>query len=228
MHIALIEDDDAQVRQLSQWLVGAGYRCTAYPDCVSFRTARKAEEFGLILMDWNLPDCSGLDLLRALRSHDSATPLMFATGRDSERDIVQALEAGADDYMIKPLRQHETLGRIKALLRRVTPADLATRLSVPPYQLDARSRKVFRGDTEIELTQREFELAWYIFKNKGQLLSRGDILEKVWGTRPDLNTRTVDTHISKIRRKLDLGPEHGWRLSAVYQYGYRLEELGDA
>jgi two-component system, OmpR family, response regulator RegX3 len=98
-------------------------------------------------------------------------------------------------------------------------------LSIGPYRLNVNSRTIDHAGERVDLTHKEFDLALYLFRNPGRLLSRGQILEAVWGTTADLNTRTVDTHISRIRNKLGLMPENGWKLSAVYQHGYRLERL---
>ena len=146
--------------------------------------------------------------------------------RDDETDIVTALEAGADDYMIKPVKQMEMLARINALGRRsLAQDDQKQILEVPPFTLDPVARTVERNGDNIEMTYKEFDLAMFLFRNIGRIMSRGHILENVWGRNPDINTRTVDTHISRLRNKLGLNKENGWKLSAIYQHGYRLEKL---
>jgi two-component system response regulator RegX3 len=126
--------------------------------------------------------------------------------------------------MIKPVKRLELLARLKALSRRTIPQDDKQQvLEFGQYKLDLGTRKAFLNDVPIGLTQKEFDLVLFLFRYAGRVLSRGHILESVWGRNPDLNTRTVDTHISRIRSKLDLRPEHGWQLKAVYQHGYRLE-----
>jgi len=153
-------------------------------------------------------------------------PNPFATARDEERDIVAALKAGADDYLVKPLRKEELLARISALARRsggrTTPR---AAFQVGEFEIDPDRRLIMRDGGPIELTQKDFDLATFLFRNVGNLVSRGHILETVWGRSPELNTRTVDTHVSRLRTKLGLLPENGWRLSAIYQHGYRLEQL---
>jgi DNA-binding response OmpR family regulator len=121
------------------------------------------------------------------------------------------------------------LARITALGRRAhPPAERADLLEIGDYRLSLQSRTVdWRGE-RVDLTHKEFDLALYLFRNVGRLLSRGQILESVWGTSAELNTRTVDTHVSRIRNKLHLLPERGWKLSAIYQHGYRLERLEHA
>jgi DNA-binding response OmpR family regulator len=143
---------------------------------------------------------------------------------------VKILRAGADDYLVKPLRKDELLARVEALGRRAKPQPrLADVLKVGDFEIDLGRRRVQRAGRAIELTQKDFDLAVFLFRNVGHLVSRGHILESVWGRSADLNTRTVDTHVSRLRSKLGLVPEQGWRLTAVYQHGYRLETVtGDA
>jgi DNA-binding response OmpR family regulator len=153
-------------------------------------------------------------------------PVLFTTARDAEADIVQALKAGADDYLVKPLRKQELLARVEALGRRARPKPRAAEhLKVAEFDVDVDRRVVTRHGAEMDLTQKDFDLAVFLFRNVGNLVSRGHILESVWGRTSDLNTRTVDTHVSRLRSKLGLVPENGWKLSAVYQHGYRLEQV---
>ena len=144
--------------------------------------------------------------------------------RDSEADIVTALEAGADDYINKPLSESVTLARVNALLRRAVYGAGDGIDEVADYQINSRTSSItFRGEM-IELTDREFKLAEALFRQVGKIVSRGHILESIWGISADVDTRTVDTHVSRIRQKLHLIPENGWKIKAVYQHGYRLEQ----
>ena len=226
MRIALIEDDPLQADQMSHWLVEAGHHCHRFANGASFARAIRSESFDLILMDWGLPDISGFELLSKVREDDQYTPIVFITSRDSELDIVAALQHGADDYLIKPVRAGETLARIDAVNRRThrQKQDDAM-LRFEPYTLDCSNGRVNFEEQSIQLTHKEFELTKFLFQNHNRLLSRNHILETVWGLSSDITTRTVDAHVSKIRRKLQLTPERGWRLSSVYQYGYRLESI---
>jgi DNA-binding response OmpR family regulator len=148
--------------------------------------------------------------------------------RDSEQDIVYALENGADDYMIKPARQNELIARVHALLRRAYPREEESLLSFPPFEIDTRRSEIRRAGTRIELTPKEYDLTVILFRNLGRLMSRGHLQESVWGRSGDLATRTVDTHVSQVRKKLDLRPETGYRVVPVYNYGYRLEQCEPA
>ncbi|MEM7250135.1 MAG: response regulator transcription factor [Pseudomonadota bacterium] len=227
MRIALLEDDPAQAELMSSWLGNAGHDCHHFSTGGDFLKAVAHDSFDLAVLDWGLPDMPGDEVLAAVRDRlDWRIPVLFVTSRDEEQDVVRALELGADDYMSKPVRRGEALARVHALLRRSAPTDPNDhRQEFAPFAFDTKSHTATIDGTPVELTQREFELAVFLFKNAGRLVSRGHILETVWGTRPDLNTRTVDTHISRIRTKLGLTPSVGWRLSSVYQHGYRLEQI---
>jgi DNA-binding response OmpR family regulator len=226
VQIALVEDDPAQAEIVQAWLMQAGHDCHHFPNGKAFIYDAKRHTFDLVILDWMLPDTSGPDLLNWVRENiDWEIPVLFTTSRDSEQDIVFALTHGADDYMIKPVKPQETIARINALLRRSAPADAANNiLEAPPYVFDIANRGLSINSEPLELTQKEYDLALFLFRHAGRLLSRSYLLENIWGMNSGLQTRTVDTHISRIRKKLGLGPEVGWRLSSVYQHGYRLEQ----
>ncbi len=230
MRIAVLEDDRAQIDVLKSWLNDTGHECYYFETGNSYLDAAHRETFDLLVLDWNLPDTDGLNILLKMRSEqDWKIPVLFTTNRDREEDIVLALNSGADDYMVKPITRHETLARISALLRRALPSlDVESTHEYPPYTFNLKKQTILHGDDVLSLTHKEFQLALTMFKNSGRLLSRSYILEHVWGVRTEISTRTVDTHISRIRNKLDLHPDNGWRLSAVYQHGYRLESTKEA
>lgn len=224
MHIALLEDDIDQAALLSQWLRTAGHTIAHYADADSFHRGTQHETFDLYMLDWLLPTSSGIGVLKQLRARDpSGAPVLFVTVRDEESCIVEALQHGADDYMIKPVRRSETLARIEALGRR--RVNLATEnLTFTPYEFDLEQHQVRMNGEPLQLTTREFELALFLFRRIGQIVSRTHLLESVWGSgHSAMNTRTVDTHISRLRNKLCLKEVRGWKLSSVYQHGYRLE-----
>jgi DNA-binding response OmpR family regulator len=146
--------------------------------------------------------------------------------KEDEQHIVAALEAGADDYMTKPVKQLEMAARVRALGRRAGKFhDEQAVMEFEPYRIDVNNRSVTVAGEPIKLTQKEYELIVFLFKNIGRVVSRSHLLESVWGTNPDINTRTIDTHMSRIRSKLGIAPENGWRLSSIYQHGYRLEKM---
>ena len=226
MRIAILEDDPDQLALLRRWISDDGHDVHGW---LSGREAMKQagrESFDLFMLDWQVPDVSGAEVLKWLRANVSKTvPVLFVTVRDSEQDIVFALENGADDYMVKPVRRQELIARVRALLRRAYPVEEQKQLSFPPFEIDIQRSEVRKNGSKIDLTPKEFELTVTLFRNMGRLLSRGHLQETVWGRSADLATRTVDTHVSQVRKKLDLKPESGYRVVPVYNYGYRLERL---
>ena len=228
VRIAVLEDDEALAQVMAFWLKSAGHGCEVFLTGAAFMKALARESFDLLLIDWMLPDTSGDKVIEWVREKiDWPVPIMMATSRDSEEDIIHALGKGADDYVIKPLRRGELLARVAALIRRSSPGAAAQPvLELPPFSIDRKSRTISRDGTPVELKQKEFELAAFLFANADRVLSRGHILEAVWGLGPEMDTRTVDTHVSRLRKKLALGSETGWELVAVHGYGYRLERSG--
>lgn len=228
MRLALLEDESAQAETLASWLTAAGHDTHVFKLGKDLLRQANRESFDAFLIDWMLPDQSGHEVLRRLRRERGITaPVLFVTSRDAEEDIVAGLDAGADDYMIKPIRRLELLSRLDAVWRRVRPRDDAGQVvELPPYRLDLDRRQVLRDGVPVEaLTEKEFALAVFLFQNLGRLLSRGHLLEAIWGLSADIPTRTLDTHISRVRKKLDLHPANGFRLVPAYNYGYRLERV---
>lgn len=228
MRIVILEDDHDQADLLVAWLEEANHQCDVYHDGNAFIRAYKQDSYDLVLLDWMVPKLTGIEVLMHLRAHvDSVVPVVFITQRDSEEDIVQALEAGADDYMTKPVRHNETMARVNAIARRMGFGDENTsdNYSFPPFKIDTRLRNVTLNGDAIEMTQKEYELTLFMFKNLGRVISRGHLLEMVWGTSSKLNTRTVDTHVSRLRAKLKLDDQEFWQLTSVYRHGYRLENI---
>ncbi|TMS59153.1 response regulator transcription factor [Imbroritus primus] len=232
MRIAILEDEFSQAQFVSQLLVRQGHSCFCFSRGRELMQRIRRETYDLLFLDWGLPDVDGLSVLRWVRQNVSPTlPVVFMTSRATESDIVEALGYGADDYMVKPLRQAELIARVEALARRAYPATKPAAL-VPEvlagYTFDARRNSVtFRGET-VSLTQKEFELALILFRNISRPLSRSYLHEIIWGRDHDIPSRTMDTHISRIRTKLELRPDNGFRLFPVYSYGYRLELVDSA
>lgn len=227
MRIAILEDDPDQAALISLWLSHAEHRVDSSADAASFlRTVRK-NSFDLYLLDWVLPDLSGIEVLEKLRGEmDDYTPVVIATAKDDERSIVRGLETGADDYLVKPIRRAELVARVGAILRRAGGGSVQETLDAAPYSLNIVKKEARLNDRAITLTNREFDLALFFFRNAGKILSRSHILEAIWGIENEaVSTRTVDTHVSRLRKKLELCEEHGWVLSAIYQHGYRMENV---
>jgi DNA-binding response OmpR family regulator len=225
MHIGILEDDPVQ-RELLSLLVQQGeHTCRAFETAGSFLEGLKQETFDLALVDWTLPDGNGGEVIRWIRKNIGwQMSTIVVTARDEEADIVAALEAGADDYVVKPAKPLELLARIGAASRRARPGSLPV-LRAGDYEIDIARQRLAVAGTVLELTQKEFDLSVCLFQNLGKLLSRDYLLDKVWGVSADVDARTVDTHVSRVRRKLALDGSRGWKLVSIYGFGYRFERV---
>ena len=223
MRILHLDDDRLQLDLVRAWLEPAGHTVTS---CSTGKDALKSverETFDMAVLDWMVPDVSGEEVLRWIRARHRAMPVIFATSNDGEPEVAHILSIGADDYLVKPLRRLEFLARVGALARRAAADLVDEAIEEPPYALDLRRRTVHLAGREVEVSPRMFDLAVLLFRRRGELVSRAHIYEHVWGRREDVQTRTVDTHVSRLRGALELDGRHGWRLASVYQLGYRLE-----
>ena len=174
-----------------------------------------------------MPDVSGLDVLHWVRDNQGyALPVLFVTSRTDEADLVTGLQAGADDYMHKPVREGELIARVQALLRRMHPITQSNEpFDFGVYHIDPINNVITLHGEEVVLAPKEYELALLFFRNPGRLFSRDVLSAAVWNREILATSRTLDTHLSNIRRKLALRPENGVRLNASYALGYRLESL---
>jgi len=223
MRIAVVEDDQQQAHLIESWLGEAGFPARTYANADGFLKSVAKESYDLLILDWMLPDLDGLELIGRYRAIAHGGPsVMVVTVKDTENDAVDALSKGADDYVRKPLRHGEFLARIRALGRRSEMRNLS---DIRPFEIDIENCTIaLRGKT-IKLTAREFEMALFLFQRRDQLVSRNHILESIWGNDRLLLSRTVDTHISRLRKKLELDGGSGWRLISVYRRGYSLQKI---
>jgi len=225
MQVAIVEDDAFQRQFLTMLVETGGHRAHAFAGGSEMLAAMEAQSFDLLLLDWMMPEVSGEQVLAGVRERFGLNmPVMVVTARDAESDVVHALRLGADDFIVKPPKALELLARMDALTRRVRNGR-AMAIRIGPYEIDPERRSVSIDGRLIALTQKEFDLAVYLFQNVGRLLSRIKLLEEVWGVEADLDTRTVDTHVSRVRRKLLLDESSGWKLLPVYGFGYRLDQI---
>lgn len=230
MKIAYLEDDGPHVERIRPMLEEAGHECHTFADGSHLIRELKRENFDMLLLDWQVPGVTGHQVTIWARANlTERVPIIFMTSRSLESDIVAALTAGADDYMIKPIRQAELLARIDALARRsnIGSAQEQQTIEIGPYRIDATNRTCYLRDVQIDLTGREFDLVLLLFQYVGRVLSREHIGGTIWGQAPSAISRTLDTHMSRVRTKLQLRPENGMRLTPVYGHGYRLETVTD-
>ena len=228
MRIAVLDSDRSQADLICQVLTSAGHTCQSFDSGKELLSQLRKDSVDMLILDWHVADLSGVEVVRRAKEKlPATTPMMFLTNSSGEDDIVAGIGAGADDYMIKPLRRGELVARVQALLRRAYPSQNgAEQLTFGPYVFETRPGRLLMDGVVIEVTHKEFYLALLFFRNIGRPLSRAYIHEAVWIRETAVPSRTMDTHVSRVRNKLQLRPENGFRLVPVYSYGYRLEKLG--
>ena len=226
MKIAFLEDNIAFAQQIVATLEAAGHEVQHFASGRLCLNAVTSNQFDLCLFDWEVPDMSGPEVLASLKLKGQFPPTIFMTGRDAEEDVVRMIEAGADDYIVKPPNASVLIARVNALYRRVHASENQEPIvTYGNLTVDFDKRRFDISGAPVKLTEKETELAIYFFGQIGTLLSRSHLIKVVWGTTPDIDTRTIDVHVSHLRSKLSLLPQHGWRLISVYHQGYRLERL---
>lgn len=228
MKIVVLDNDRSQTDLICQVLTSAGHVCHGFQTGRDLLSQLRKEEYDMLIFDWQVNDMGGADLMRKAREKlNENAPVLFMTTASGEDDIVAGLDAGAEDYMIKPLRRSEMVARVQALLRRAFPTQNgAEQLQFGQYVFETRPGRLLMDGNVLDVTHKEFYLALLFFRNIGRPLSRAYIHEAVWIRETDVPSRTMDTHVSRVRNKLQLKPENGFRLVPVYSYGYRLEKLG--
>ena len=226
MKIAFLEDNIAFAQHIITTLETAGHEVMHFTSGRLCLNAVTSNPFDLCLFDWEVPDMSGPEVLSSLKLKGQFPPTIFMTGRDAEEDVVRMIDAGADDYIVKPPNGSVLIARVNALYRRNNASE--NQEPVVNYgnlTVDFDKRRFDISGAPVKLTEKETELAIYFFGQIGTLLSRSHLIKVVWGTTPEIDTRTIDVHVSHLRNKLSLLPQHGWRLISVYHQGYRLERL---
>ncbi|MGM0544456.1 MAG: response regulator transcription factor [Pseudomonadota bacterium] len=225
MHIGVLEDDLDQQAFIEHCLSAADHCVTLFSRASELTRAIRQQTFDLLIIDWRLPDSCGMDVVGHLRQHESwKGPILFITASQGEDNVVRALEQGADDFLAKPLRPKELIARVSALGRRAGYTPPRPAAACPEaFTLHTDEHYISVAGQPVNLTEREYRLAALFFAKIGELITRPHLLELVWGIKGDVSTRTVDTHVSRLRRKLELDGRHGLRLRSVYQSGYRME-----
>lgn len=226
MRIAALDDETSQLELVRHTMEVMGHECHGYAEGKSLLRDLHHQTYDLLILDWSLPDIQGPRVARWIRKDlSSSLPILFVTKHNEEQDVVEGLAAGADDFMTKPIRVAELQARVGALLRRAYPAQHESELSFRGYRFFPATRTLRIHGKVADLSRREYELALFLFQNLGRLLSRDHLREAVWGVGIEAPSRSLDTHISRLRTKLDLTPSNGFLLSAVYGLGYRLEPI---
>lgn len=220
--VLLAEDDPAIAEPLARALSREGYEVVAHQTGQGALSA--AASVDLIVLDLGLPDIDGLDVARTVRARGLTIPVLVLTARADEVDLVVGLDAGADDYVTKPFRLAELLARVRALLRRThgEPVD-EDEIHAQDVRVDVAAHRVFIGERELHLTAKEFELLRVLVAAAGSVVSRDVLMREVWGTDPNGSTKTLDMHVSWLRRKLGDDANSPRYISTVRGMGFRFE-----
>jgi two-component system, OmpR family, response regulator VicR len=221
----LVVDGDSATRQDVRSAVAQdGYQVVEADTGAEGLRQVEALHPSLVLLEVTLPDASGFDVCRELRKKDTAVPVIMMSSRSDEIDAVVALEIGADDYVVKPLRLRELAARIAAHLRRMrmeSAEATRNRLEFRDLLIDVNERRIYRAGQEVELTHTEFDLLNFLASNAGKVLSREKILNSIWGYEYPIETRVIDVHIRNLRRKIESQPSRPYYILAVPGIGYR-------
>lgn len=232
VHILVVEDDPAQQALLVSWLKQEGYQVDAFSNGIEARNYLADHWANLLIFDWDVPGISGERLLSWVRGRSqSSVPVIFQTVHAAESDIVQILDAGADDYLVKPLDRQVLLARIRVLLRRVNVSNGdSRRMLVGQCTLDRSSQSLVRDGTPFRLGTKEFDILWHLALHLSTVVQRQDLMSVVWGWDAGVQSRSVDMYVSRLRAALkSAGVE--WTVQSIYATGYRLNlepSTGDA
>ena len=227
MRVAIADDEIDVTQFLAKIVEEQGHVAVTFSDGQLLAQALVRDTFDLVIIDWMMPGKDGLATIKWMEETlTERPPVIMMTNRTAKQDISDALNAGADDYITKPEDRTVIASRINAILRRTSSKGaFETKATYGKYELDRIDQTVTVDGKTISLTAKEFELADLFFRNRDRTLSRNYIMETIWRTTVSLATRTLDMHISRVRSKLNLNPENGFRIFTVFGYGYRLETI---
>ncbi len=225
--LLLVEDDDAIAVALRLHLEDAGFRLHREADGRQAMAAIDRQRWDLVLLDLMLPGADGWEVCRHLRARHADVPVIMLSARSAEAHRVLGLELGADDYVAKPFSMLELVARIRALLRRIeqmrSTAAARQDFSFGPFRLDTVRRELLRDGTVVPLTLREFDLLHFLLKHPGRPFSRADLLQRVWGDGFDGYEHTVNSHINRLRSRIEEDPRDPKRVVTVWGVGYRFD-----
>lgn len=225
MHISVLEDEVSLSEQLSTLLKSQGHTVSLFSNGLDLIRFVREDIFDLYVLDWQVPGATGVEVLRYIREIKKINkPVIFLTSNDRERDVISVFDNGADDYCIKPLKPAEFNARVSALGRRAYPQKVGHgNRNFWGYSFDISKHIVTFGNKKISLSDKEFNLALYLFENAEAPISRQKLINEVWLQETDSLTRSLDVHISWLRKKLDLSPSSDRiNIKAIHGYGYRL------
>ncbi|RKZ19166.1 DNA-binding response regulator [bacterium] len=229
--VLVVEDDRELVDLLALHLDAEGYQVTAAVDGEAGLRAFQGGRYDLVILDWMLPSLTGIELLQELRRGDPRTPVLMLTARGEEADKVLGLELGCDDYLVKPFGMRELTARIKVLLRRITRAEeLAQRrtgdtiLELGNVVIDPSKRRVTVRGKEITLTVKEYDLLHNLASHPGRTFSRRQLLDRVWKEGADVFEHTVNSHVNRLRNKIEENPNQPRLILTVWGVGYRYND----
>ncbi|MEH6811344.1 MAG: response regulator transcription factor [Motiliproteus sp.] len=229
LQIAILEPQRELAESLMDWLRQAGHRYTCCSNLTEFMACISYGGYDLLLVDYRCGTRACFEQIEAgILDNGRRVPLLFISEANNEKEIVLALEHGADDYMVRPLKAEEVISRIQVLIRRFSVAEDSHSVQCfGPYCIDHEQLIITRDGVPLSLTGKDFSLAAFMFAHQNQLLSRHRLLSEVWGVNQEVNTRTVDMHISRLRKALML-PGTPFQIQTVHQHGYRLQCLEDS
>jgi len=225
VRVALLESLPAEAIAVTDLLEKNGHNVVHQSNSDAFFEMLTREQFDMLLLDWSLHDLSGYDVLRRVRSElRSNVPVLMLTAREGEHEVVQALDGGADDYMVKPWRPFELLARIHALMRTASVQNaISQEERIDEWNFNFVHKLVTHDGLSVRLPRKEFEVARLLFNHLGRPLSREHLKHAVWAD--EVNSRTIDTHVSRVRLRLGLTLNNGFQLQAIYGFGYRLDKV---
>jgi DNA-binding response OmpR family regulator len=227
MRIAVLDADRAQTDFICRTLSGAGHACRAFAEDGELVTQLSWQKFDLLVLDWNVVGIGDGEVMHWVRQRLSARlPVLFLTDRSYETGIGALLNSGTDDYLMTPVSETLLVARVDSLLRRAYHLQSPTlEQTFGVYKFDPKLRHASVSGRPVALTQKEFDLALLLFQHLSHPLSRSHISDVIWKQSNYVPSRTMDTHVSMLRSKLELRPENGYRLAPIYGYGYRLDRV---